>query len=84
MVLDVTTIQQQGDLYVDYDYEEVMFRWDHIRKTQYRKFYGEDFEIEVPFNNRLYCDALLFGNEISAGEYRNGKVRDPRKYSKID
>lgn len=40
MDLDVTTIQQQSDLYVDYDYEEVMFRWDHIRKTQYRKFYG--------------------------------------------
>lgn len=32
MVLDVTTKQQQGDIYVDYDYEEVMFRWDHIKK----------------------------------------------------
>lgn len=84
MVLDVSAKMQQGAVYVDYNYEEVMFRWDHMRETQYRKFYGEDFEIEVPFNNRLYCDALLFGNEISAEEYRNGKVPDPKKYSKID
>ncbi|WP_196303834.1 hypothetical protein [Ralstonia solanacearum] len=29
------------DIYIDFLFEEVMFRWDHVEKKAYRKFYGE-------------------------------------------
>jgi hypothetical protein len=64
------------DIYVDYDFEEVMFRWDHLEKKIYRKFYGEieDFD-PVPHDNRLFNDALLNGEQIAKEEYIKGKSK---------
>lgn len=64
----------QQDIYVDYDFENVMFRWDCMEKKIYRKFYGKQESSEpVPHDNRLFNDALLYGSEISLTEYRRGK-----------
>ncbi len=61
------------DIYIDYPFEEVMFR----RKkdgTKYKKFYGEtESPHPVPHDNRLFNDALLYGNEITEEEYKLGK-----------
>lgn len=62
-----------GDVYVDYEFERVMFRRDHIEKKIYRKFYSEEEGKQpVPHDNRLYNDALLYGNEVTRdGYYKN-------------
>jgi hypothetical protein len=62
------------DIFVDYDFEQVMFRWDHLKKLNYRKFYGRTEHLEpVPQANRLLNDAFLFGDEITKDEYLRGK-----------
>ncbi|MGZ5790081.1 MAG: hypothetical protein ACXWJF_11575 [Burkholderiaceae bacterium] len=64
------------DVVVDYDFEEVMFRWDHKEQRIYRKFYGsEEHKDVIPYDNRLFNDALLYGNEISPDQYLIGKDR---------
>ncbi|WP_434777396.1 hypothetical protein [Neisseria sp. Ec49-e6-T10] len=64
----------EEDIYIDYPFEEVMFRWDHSIKKVFHKFYGKD-EIEQPIeqSNKLLNEALLFGDEISEEQYFQGK-----------
>jgi hypothetical protein len=40
------------DMFVDYDFEDVMFRYDAESRRFFRKFYGESHESEVPHDNR--------------------------------
>ncbi|MBI3561651.1 MAG: hypothetical protein HY080_08055 [Gammaproteobacteria bacterium] len=62
------------DIYVNYELEEVMFRWDFREERIYKKFYGKSENTEpVPFDNRLFNDALRYGNEIARDEYIKGK-----------
>jgi hypothetical protein len=62
------------DIYVDYPFEEVMYRWSCEEKRIYVKFYGEEEKNDpVPQDNRLYNDALLYGDEISKEEYQKGR-----------
>lgn len=63
------------NIYIDYPFEEVMFFWDHASHKIYRKFYGER-EHSQPINhdNRLYNDALLYGDEITEEIYLKGKI----------
>lgn len=61
------------DVFLDYDHEEVTFRWDHRTGTVFRKFYGvTESEQPVPADNRLYNDAVLYGREISKEQYEKG------------
>ena len=61
------------DVFVDYPFDEVMFRWDHAARAVYVKFYGGEESAEpVEVANRLFNDALLFGDEITAPEYERG------------
>jgi hypothetical protein len=62
------------DVYVDYPFEEVMYRWDHLAENIYVKFYGESEKSEpIPHDNNLFNEALLSGHEISKEEYQNGR-----------
>jgi hypothetical protein len=64
------------DVFVDYDFEEVAYRWDHRSKIVFVKFYGaEESARPVPSDNRLYNDAILYGCEISQDEYEKGHER---------
>lgn len=65
------------DFYIDYEFEEVMYRWDHIKQTRYQKFYGKHNtqEKEIPHDQKLYNDAILYGVEITKEEYEQGKVK---------
>ena len=59
-----------GDVYVDYPFEEVKFRWDCKEKKIYMKFYGrQEDPLPVPHDNRLYNDALMWGAEIDRARY---------------
>ena len=66
---------RQGDVFIDYDFEEVMFRYDHRTQRFFRRFYGESKEDEVPHDNRLLNDAMQFGDETDANTYQAGKPR---------
>jgi len=64
------------DIYIDYPFEEVMFRRTCSDGLIYRKFYGKD-ENPTPINdsNKLFNDALLSGVEITREEYMAGKIK---------
>jgi len=61
------------DVFIDYDYEDVMFRYDYATRSFYRKFYGESEENEVLYDNGLLNDAMIGGEEIDITTYLNGK-----------
>ncbi len=62
------------DIYIDYPFEEVMFRRACVDGLIYRKFYGEKETSEpISSDNRLFNDALLSGNEITPEYYMIGK-----------
>lgn len=68
MGIDKGKIFAERDVYIDYPFEEVMFRWDHVTQKVYFGFYGEaENQNSIPNDNRLFNDALLTGSEISHG-----------------
>lgn len=66
---------ESQDIFVDYEFEDVMFWWDHKAKIIYRKFYGEMFGVPVEHSNKLFNEALLHGAEITEEQYRRGKPK---------
>ena len=63
-----------GDVYVDYPFEEVMFRWDRTTGSVFRKFYGKkEWPRPIAHDNRLANDALRWGRQINRDEYLRGK-----------
>ncbi|MNF41444.1 hypothetical protein D3C76_618170 [compost metagenome] len=64
------------DIFVDYPYEEVTYRWDHLSKQAFVRFYGnEESSQPVPHDNRLFNEALRFGEEITRQDYNRGRSR---------
>ena len=64
------------DVYVDYPFEEVMYRWDHKTEEIFVKFYGkQEHGHPIPSSNRLFNDALLYGDRITRADYLKGKKR---------
>jgi hypothetical protein len=64
---------EQGDVYIDYSFEKVMFRYAFATGRCFRKFYGESEEDEVPYDNGLLNEAIRFGEETDAKVYYTGK-----------
>jgi hypothetical protein len=63
---------RSGDVFIDYDFETVMFRFEHSTRRFFKKFYGNPKETEVAADNRLLNDAIRFGVETDAGTYASG------------
>jgi hypothetical protein len=62
------------DVYMDYSFEDVMFRCMKKYGASYRKFYGEKESLEqISHDNSLFNNALLYGEEITKEEYDVGK-----------
>ena len=57
------------DVFVDYPFEDVKFRWDHKTKKIFRKFYGQTAETEVDYKNGLFNEALRHGDEVTRSAY---------------
>jgi hypothetical protein len=75
MGINKANLQPGRDIYIDYPFEEVMFRWDSTALAIYRKFYGKsEGERPVPYDNKLLNDALNVGDEISRDVYVAGKA----------
>ncbi len=63
------------DIYIDYPFEQVMFRREYMGGLIYRKFYEKDESpIPISYDNGLYNDALLSGHEITREEYMKEKI----------
>jgi hypothetical protein len=62
------------DVFIDYDFETVMFRFEHSTRRFFKKLYGNSKEMEVASDNRLLNDAIRFGVETDAGTYAAGKA----------
>lgn len=64
------------DIFVDYPYEEVTYRWDHHSKQVFVRFYGnEENSQPIPHDNRLFNEALCCGEEITRQDYNRGRLR---------
>tara|TARA_Y100000296_G_scaffold27760_1_gene32419 strand:- start:1488 stop:1709 length:222 start_codon:yes stop_codon:yes gene_type:complete len=60
-------------VYIDYPLEEVLFRRENSTGRIYKKFYGKQESGKVVhYSNRLYSDAIRFGEEVSQ-EYYDSK-----------
>lgn len=59
----------EGDVYIDYPYEDVKFRYDKKTQKVFRRWYGESEEMEVPYDSHLYNDAHSAGWQITREEY---------------
>ncbi len=64
------------DLYIDYAWESVMFRWDYTEQKVFRKFYGDNFEKEVPQSNKLWNAAKCDGLEMTQAQYAAGLSKE--------
>jgi hypothetical protein len=64
------------DIFIDYSYEEVTYRWDHHSKLIFVRFYGnEESSQPVPHDNRLFNEALCCGEDITRQDYNRGRSR---------
>lgn len=58
----------RGDVYLDYPFEDVKFRWEKQTRKVYRRFYGQP-EIQISHTSHLYHDAISAGKQITREEY---------------
>ena len=70
MLLDV--FRKSRDVYLDYPFEDVMFRWEHDTGRVFRKFYGQA-EVEIDRTSNLFHDAISAGRQVSAEDYARGE-----------
>ncbi len=62
---------REGDIYIDYPYEDAKFRWDKKTKKVYRRFYGKK-ETEIPHSSDLFNKAISAGELITRDDYFRG------------
>jgi hypothetical protein len=63
---------QAGDLYIEYGFEEVLFRYEKETTRFFRKFYNKSDEHEVPHDSKLLCEAQCSGVLTTAERYFSG------------
>lgn len=59
---------QVGDVYLDFPYEDVKFRFEKATGKVFGRFYGQT-EAEIPPDSRLYHEAISAGRQITREEY---------------
>jgi hypothetical protein len=66
---------RNGDVYIDFPQEDVMFRYDKPSGKVYRRFYGEE-EVEIEHSSDLFAQAQIYGTATTREEYL-AKMRAP-------
>lgn len=59
---------QQGDVYIDYPFEEAKFRYEQDTGKVFGRFSGRA-EVEVGYTNDLFRDAMRSGTQINREQY---------------
>jgi hypothetical protein len=62
------TAFQQGDVYIDYPFEDAKFRYEHATSRVYGRFNNRE-EIAVGYTNDLFRDAMRSGAQIDREQY---------------
>lgn len=62
------TAFQQGDVYIDYPFEDAKFRYDHATSDVFGRFNNGD-EVAVGYPNDLFRDAMRSGIQIDREQY---------------
>lgn len=66
-----------GDLYIEYAFEEALFRYEKDTARFFRKFYTQSHEHEVQHDSRLLCEAICSGVLTTAQRYVTGGAPPP-------
>ncbi|MFB3923092.1 MAG: hypothetical protein ACE145_15325 [Terriglobia bacterium] len=82
MAVPLEAFREGHDVYIDYPFEDAMFRYEHKTGKVFRKFYGEA-EVEIEHSSELFHDAIRSsggggGRLISAEQYAQGKPAGQR------
>lgn len=64
-----TAAFQAGDLYIEYGFEEVLFRYEKKTGRVFCKSYGAPRENEVAHDSKLFCEARCSGILTTAERY---------------
>ncbi len=59
---------RQGDVYLDYPFEDVKFRYENQTGKVFRRFYGQAEE-DVSHSSNLFHEAMSGGKQITREEY---------------
>ncbi len=77
MGVPLEVFREGHDVYIDYPFEDAMFRYEYQTGKVFRKFYGEA-EVEVGYTSNLFREAISAGQQITAGQYAQGKSADQK------
>ena len=58
----------EGDVYIDYPYEDAKFRFEKATNKVYQRGYGGT-EMEIPYSSDLYHEAISAGEQITREDY---------------
>ncbi len=72
MAVPLEAFREGRDVYIDYPFEDAMFRYEHQTCRVFRKFYGEA-EVEIDRTSNLFHEAISAGQQITAEQYGQGK-----------
>jgi hypothetical protein len=72
MGVRLEVFREGHDVYIDYPFEDAMFRYEYQTGKVFRKFSGEA-EVEVGYTSNLFREALSAGQQITAEQYAKGK-----------
>jgi hypothetical protein len=59
----------QGDVYIDYPQEDVMFHFQQGSGKVFRKFYWRPAEDEVPYSSSIFAESMTYGSVVSREDY---------------
>jgi hypothetical protein len=62
------TAFQQGDVYIDYPFEDAKFRYEHATSRVFLRFNNRE-EVEVGYTNDLFRDGMRSGTQIDREQY---------------
>jgi hypothetical protein len=59
---------QQGDVYIDYSFEDAKFRYEHATSRVFCRFNSRE-EVAVGYTDGLFRDAMRSGTQIDREQY---------------
>ncbi len=77
MAVRLEAFREGHDVYIDYPFEDAMFRYEYQTGKVFRKFYGEA-EVEVDRTSNLFHEAISAGQQITAEKYAQGILADQK------
>ena len=68
MIMLMSEDFRNRDIYIDYSFEDRMFRWEKETQKVYCRRYGER-EVEINHTSEFFNEAISAGREIDRDEY---------------